>query len=310
MRKKLVAAVLCLVVLLGIPACGAEEETTAETDSGKLQVTVTFNAMAEFAHAVGGDRVAISTIIPDGSEPHDFEPTAQDLVKLSSAAVFIYNGLGMEAWAYNAVSAAQNPSLVAVDASDGAEPILNTDAEASEEHGRYDPHFWLSLKGAELEAKNIRDGFIQADPAGKDEYTQNCAAFIGQLESLYQEYQEKFETVSRKNFVTGHAAFAYLCRDFGLTQNSVEDVYAEGEPSARQLVRLIDYCIQNGVTTIFAEQTASSEVSETLAAEAGAKVKTIYTIENTEDGLSYLERMEANLQEIWESMTGGGGSAA
>lgn len=309
MRKRLAAALLCLAVLLSITACSAQEtETTA--DSGKLQVSVTFDALAEFAKAVGGDRVEISTIIPDGSEPHDFEPTAKDLVRLSTAAVFVYNGLGMESWAESAVTASQNLSLVAVDASDGAEPILNADETTGVEHGKYDPHLWLSLKGAELEAENIRDGLIQADPAGKETYTENCAGFTAQLESLFQEYQAKFETVSRKNFVTGHAAFAYLCRDFGLTQDSVEDVYAEGEPSARQLVRLIDYCIQNGVTTVFAEQAASSEVSDTLAREAGAKVETIYTIENTEDGLSYLERMEANLQEIWQSMAGGGNSAS
>lgn len=89
----------------------------------------------------------------------------------------------------------------------------------------------------------------------------------------------------------------------------MEDIYAAGEPSARQLVHQINCCIQNGIVTAFAEQTASSEVSETLAAEAGAEVKTIYTIENKEDGLSYLEWMEADLQEIGESTAGGVGNA-
>ncbi|MFH1512629.1 MAG: zinc ABC transporter substrate-binding protein, partial [Bacillota bacterium] len=96
--------------------------------------------------------------------------------------------------------------------------------------------------------------------------------------------------------------FGYLCRDFGLTQNSVEDVFAEGEPSAQQLAELVDYCRANGVTTIFAEEMASPEISETLANEVGANVKTIYTIESAEDGLSYLERMEANLYEIYLSL--------
>jgi zinc transport system substrate-binding protein len=75
--------------------------------------------MKEFAEAVGGDKVEITTIIPDGTEPHDFEPDAQDLVSLSSAQVFIYNGLGMEKWADDAVSAADNENLIVVEASDG-----------------------------------------------------------------------------------------------------------------------------------------------------------------------------------------------
>ncbi len=101
--------------------------------------------------------------------------------------------------------------------------------------------------------------------------------------------------------MTGHAAFGYLCRDFGLTQKSVMDIYAGGEPSAQQLTALVEYCKENGVTTIFAEEMASPAVSQTLAAEVGAKVQTIFTMETSEDGRTYLERMEENLLRIHES---------
>ena len=103
-------------------------------------------------------------------------------------------------------------------------------------------------------------------------------------------------------FVTGHAAFAYLCRDFSLKQESVEDVFANGEPSARRLVSLIDYCKANNVRIVFAESAASKEVSETLASEVGARIETIYTIESAEDGKSYLQRMDENLARIAESL--------
>lgn len=121
--------------------------------------------------------------------------------------------------------------------------------------------------------------------------------------SLYNEYSKKFASVEKKSFVTGHAAFAYLCRDFGLSQNSVEDVFAEGEPTAKQLSQLVDYCKSNNVTTVFAEEMASPEVSEALAKEVGAKVETIYTIESAEDGKTYLERMQDNLSEIYSSLS-------
>lgn len=304
--KKWFVFFLCLAAVFSLSACKNQStggtSGTASAGTDKIQVSVTFDAMKEFAEAVGGDRVEISTIIPDGTEPHDFEPKAQDLKTLSTADVFIYNGLGMEMWVDKAISAASNPNLVVVEASKGADPITNTDEGEIAEHGQYDPHLWLSLKGAETEAENIRDGLIQADPNHADEYKDNFSSFVGQLEALYQEYSQEFQTVEKKSIVTGHAAFGYLCRDFGLTQNSVEDVFAEGEPSAQQLAELVEYCKKNQVKTIFAEELASPEVSQTLADEVGATVKTIYTIESAEDGKTYLERVSTNLAEIYDSL--------
>ena len=299
--KKWSILLLCLLAAVALAACGSAQPSAQADD--QLAVTVTFDAIKEFAEAVGGDQVAVSVIIPTGTEPHDFEPKAQDLVGLSSADVFIYNGLGMETWVDDAVSAANNEKLVVVDASTGADAIVNTDEEEIAEHGQYDPHLWLSIKGAETEITNIKDAFVAADPDNKDYYETNCADYIAQLETLFNEYSAKFATVEKKSFVTGHAAFGYLCRDFGLTQNSVEDVFAEGEPSAQQLAELVEYCKQNGVTTIFAEEMASPDVSQTLANEVGASVKTIYTMESAEDDLSYLERMTDNLSEIYESLS-------
>lgn len=299
--KKWSILLLCLLAAVALAACGSAQ-TSAQADD-QLAVTVTFDAIKEFAEAVGGDQVAVSVIIPTGTEPHDFEPKAQDLVGLSSADVFIYNGLGMETWVDDAVSAANNEKLVVVDASTGADAIVNTDEGEIAEHGQYDPHLWLSIKGAETEITNIKDAFVAADPDNKDYYETNCADYIAQLETLFNEYSAKFATVEKKSFVTGHAAFGYLCRDFGLTQNSVEDVFAEGEPSAQQLAELVEYCKQNGVTTIFAEEMASPEISQTLANEVGASVKTIYTMESAENDLSYLERMTDNLSEIYESLS-------
>ncbi len=315
MLKKIVAATLALFLLAGLTACGssggsstsaASSSSASSSASGngeKLNVSVSFNAMKEFAEAIGKDKVTISTIIPDGMEPHDFEPKAQDLVALSSADVFIYNGLGMEAWAEKAISAADNAALIAVDASAGADAIQNTDPAEVSEHGQYDPHLWLSITGAKTELENIKNAFVQADPANKSYYEANYQDYTAQLDTLYQEYSEKFKTVESKSFVTGHAAFGYLCRDFGLQQNSVEDVFAEGEPTAQQLAELVDYCRTNHVTTVFAEEMASPEVSNTLANEVGATVQTIYTMESAEDDLSYLQRIESNLSKIYDSLS-------
>lgn len=304
MFKKILALILCTAVVVGASGCGqtaSAQVTSSKSVDRKLNVSVSFNAMAEFAKAVGKDKVTVSTIIPDGTEPHDFEPKAQDLVGLSKADVFVYNGFGMEKWADNAVQSANNKKLIAVEASKGAEPIKNEDTGEVKEHGEYDPHLWLSIKGAETETKNICDAFIKADNANKSYFEKNRDAFISELEGLYKEYQNKFANVSKDSIVTGHAAFAYFCRDFHLKQNSVEDVFADGEPSTKQLTELVNYCKKNKVTTIFAEEMASPEVSKSLANEVGAKVETIYTIEGAEDNKDYLTRVKENMQKIYGS---------
>ncbi len=305
MLKKILASILCIAALTSFSACsesGSGGKSTPAPTPGKLKVYVSLNALKEFARAVGGDKVDVTAMIPDGAKPHAFEPKAQDVAGLSKADVLIINGLGMEPWAEKTISAAGNKNLITVEASKGVAAIKIEDEEEIKEHGQYDPHTWLSLKCAQTEVRNIRDAFSRADPSNRDYYEKNCESYVSQLESLYNEFSAKFSTAASKNFVTGHAAFAYLCRDFGLSQNSVEDVFSEGEPSPQKLALLVEYCRKNKVTTIFAEEMASPEVSKALAREVGAKVETIYTLAGSEDGKSYLERMRINLSRIYESL--------
>lgn len=309
MVKKLIVLFCTLFAIVAIAGCGGQTDSGEKAVSsdgvsaqGKVYVVVSFNAMKEFAEAVGGDKVEVHTIIPDGTEPHDFEPKAQDLQQLEKAQVFVYNGNGMESWAEKAASSVKNDKLITVEAAKGVEPLKNEDPAEAAEHSQYDPHVWLSLKGAEVEVKNIKDALVKADPANKDYYEKNCDAYVKQLDDLFNEYNKKFQSVQRKDIVTGHAAFGYFCRDFGLTQNSVEDTFAEGEPTAQQMAELVEYCKEHNVKTIFAEEMVSPEISQALANEVGAKVETIYTIEGAEDNMSYLDRMKSNLDKIYASL--------
>lgn len=301
MFRKIPLLLIILVTLVSTTACSSNNSSVDDNDA-RINVTVSFNAMKELVTAIGKDKVSISTIVPDGIEPHDFEPKAQDLINLNKANVFVYNGLGIEAWADDAIQSSDNAALIVVEASKNADLITKTSADALEEHGQYDPHLWLSLTGAKSEALAIKDALVEADPTNKAFYEQNYTDFATALDTLHDTFKAKFDALERKNFVSGHAAFAYLCLEFGLEQNSVEDVFAEGQPSAQQLAELVDYCKANNVTTIFAEELASPEVSNTLANEVGAKVDTIYTIESNEDDKTYLERMSENLEKIYESL--------
>ena len=312
---------IALLSSVNLFAMGAKEIP----DNGKKNVAVTFDAMKELTQAVAGDKVNISVIIPPGMEAHDFEPKAKDLAFLSKADILIYNGLGMEFWLDEAVKAVNNKKLIMVEASSGIEAIKaghhNHDEHGEDcdcevcagqhkhgkghehcHHGEFDPHTWLSLSSAKIMVKNIESALTMADPANAKSYKENASKYIAELDELLKEYIEKFSKVKNKHFVTGHAAFGYLCRDFNLEQNSVTDIFNDNEPNPKELAKLVEYCREHKVKVIFTEELASPLVSKTLAKELGAKVEKIYTIESPEDNKSYLERMKTNLMRIYENL--------
>lgn len=317
MKKKLISLGLILGILVSFAGCGTKD--LEENNGEKLRVGVTINPLKDFAEAIGGDKVEVFSIIPDGSDAHSFDPKPKDLKDLLNTNIFIYNGLQMEEWIDSVLGTIEGQDVKVVEASQGIDTITIAEEEHNHEdedhdheneeahdhdhdHGGVDPHVWLSLGNAVIEAENIKNAFVEVDPENKDYYEANFEKLKRDFTSLYNEYKEKFKDVTNKNFVTGHAAFAYLCKDFGLTQNSIADVFGEGELTAKNLEALINYCKENEVKTIFSESTASEKEAETLAKEVGAKVVKIYSLETKEDNKSYLEGMKYNLETIYNSL--------
>nr|WP_246578244.1 metal ABC transporter substrate-binding protein [Clostridium frigoris] len=278
-----------------------EATSNVKNDKSKLQVVVSFNPLKEFAEAVGKDKIQVTTVIPEGVEPHDFEPKIKDMKSISDADLFVYSGFGMETWVDKTLTSIDNKNLVVVNSSLGISPI-KSGVDEVKEHGQFDPHIWLSLKDAKIQTKNIKNAMVKADKKNEVYYEKNYEEFSKKLDKLYSEYNTKFAGVKNKNFVTGHAAFGYLCRDFGLIQNSVEDVFAGGEPTPQKLKKIVELSKKYEVKVIFMEELASPRVSETLAKEVGAKVQKIYTIESNEDNKGYIESMEDNLSKIYDSL--------
>ena len=280
----------------------------------RLSIAVTFDAMEELTKAVVKDLADVSLIIPEGMEPHEAEPTAQNLIFLTNADVLIYNGFGMEFYLEKVLKAVNNKNLVLVEASKGVKPIeIDYDDHDDDEHdfhhhhdghhhGNIDPHAWLSLQATRIMVKNIESALSKLDKKNAKTYAKNANFYIKELDKLYAEYVKKFKSLKNKTLVTSHAAFAYLCRDFGLVQNSITDVFAEGEPNAKQLVKLVEYCKKHKVKTIFSEEIANQTLAQTLSNEVGGKVVKIYTIETKEDKLPYLMRMKENLKRIYENL--------
>lgn len=287
--------ILLLAALsFAMAGCGSKAPPPEE---GKIPVAVSFGAMEKLTEAIGGDAVSITVLVPDGTEPHDFEPRTGDLITLKESRVFIYNGMGMEHWADKAIRSAGAENQIVVNASEKVTPLLLEDEEEREEHGDYDPHTWLGPQEAKEEALAIRDGLTAASPENRELFMENYEKFARSLDELQEEYRQKLEKAPRKELVTGHAAFGYLARDLGLTQESVEDAFATGEPPARKLIELIQFCRSHGVKVIFTEEMMDPALARTLAQEAGAEAETLSTMEEP-DSDSYLDTMRENLEKI------------
>lgn len=299
MKKKIVLIFSVLLSILMLAGCQTNKSAVSDSSSKadkKLNVVVSFYPIAEFANAIGKDKVEVTTMISDNMEPHDFEPKTKDLEGLINSDIFVYNGAGMESWIekVNDVVTEQNKDLLVVDSS--------KNADLRKEDNATDPHLWLSLKEAKKQCEVIKDAFCEKDSANKDFYQKNYEEFTKEMDDLYDEYSKKFENVKQKDFVTGHAAFGYLCRDFNLEQRSVENLFAEGEPTPKQLEDLVKYCKDNKIKTVFSEEMASPKVSQTLASEVGAEVKPINTLESKSDDDGYIKEMRNDFEEIYQSL--------
>lgn len=292
--KKLISIVAILllspIILLG---CSKDSENDP-TNSDKLQVSVSISPLKEFTEIIGGDKVYVTALVPDNVEAHDFELKTRDTEDLMKKSIFIYNGAGMESWIDDLKEGVGSSNVKFIDSSINSD-VMNVD-------GKQDPHLWLSLIEAQNQCKTIMDALSEADPTNKDYYKENYDKFKVELQKLYDEYKPKFATVKNKNFVTGHEAFGYLCRDFGLEEKSLQDVFGEGEPTAKTYESLADFCNKNGIKIVFSESTEPSKEAKTLANEINGQVVEIHAMESKLQDKTYLEGMRENLDSIYNAL--------
>lgn len=295
MKKFLLKASIILMLPIMLVGCGTQSDKNINNEEEKVNVTVSISPVKEFTELIGGDKVKVTSLIADNVEPHDVDLKPRDFEKLTKSELFIYNGLGMEDWLEQVKEQISEDKIKYVDTSENGNPI-KTD-------GKTDPHQWLSLKEAINQCNNIKNALEEVDPENKTYYEENYEKVKTDFEELYNKYLPKFQSLEHKNFVTSHEAFGYLCRDFGLEQQALNDLFGEGELTAKKIEDLVKYCNDNGVTTIFSEEEDSQKEANTLAKEINGEVKPLYTLETKVEGKSYLEVMKINLEEIYDSMS-------
>lgn len=286
--------VFILVLMMNIfTGCTNDKENVIHN---KIQVAASFYTMAEFARAVGGDYVEVITLVPDGVEPHDWDPSPRDLTRLGHAQIFVYNGL-LEPWAQQAMEALSERSIYAVQAGEGL--YMRAD--------KNDPHVWISPKRAITEVQRIKEALCTVDAKHADIYERNSAAYIEKLQALDKQLIMLGQNAPKKKFITAHAAFGHLADDYGLEQLAVSGLSPEAEPTPADLQRLINIVRKENVHYVFFETLSSPKIAQLLAGETGAKAAVLDPIEGLdEDGrkqnLNYLTIMQANIDALKKAL--------
>lgn len=325
MKKYLLGATL-LVSSIVLGACGTSSSETANSGKKdeKIQAVATFYPMYEFTKEVLGDTGNVQLLIPAGTEPHDYEPSAKDMAKISEADVFVYNSDEFETWADGVKSNSKNTEFI--EASDKID-LMEGDAEGHDHEGEadhddheheseeshddhshnLDPHVWLDPVLAQKEVEEIRDELIEKYPDQKATFTKNAENYIEKLAALDKSYSDSFKGAQNRTFVTQHAAFGYLAKRYDLTQESISGISPDQEPSPSRIAELKHYVDDHGVKVIYFEENASSKVAETLSKETGVKLEVLNPIESLTNkqmdaGETYIAVMEQNLQALKESI--------
>lgn len=262
--------------------------------------------LKEFAHAVSGDWGTVDLLLPPGAEIHTWQPKPSDLVKLSSADVFIYIGTELEPWVDDILRSVKNPDLHVVKASEGLTLLGNEggDDPHDHEHGALDPHIWLDFTNDKKIIDRIAGVLSKVAPDKQAIFKNNANTYKQKLQALDEKYRKNLEKCDQKTIVLGgHAAFGYLARRYRLSQISLYGLSPNSKPTPRQLIEVIDIVKKKGIGAIFFEVNVSSELARVIAEETGAKTLVLnpgasLPRKQKNSGITFLNIMEKNLESL------------
>ena len=297
--KRLFALLLAAALTLGLCGCGPR----AKADDGRLQVVCTVFPYYDFARQIGGDDVDVTLLVAAGKETHSFEPTPLDVITLSEADVFLYNGGESEAWVDDILSAAgeniavtlplmPQVSTLAEEWAEGMEGAHDDHDHDHDGHGHdsdeieYDEHVWTSPVLAKTLCRAICDALCQADPEHRDGYQARLADYLAQLDDLL-----------------------YFCKEYGLDYRAAfHGCASDTEPSLVTLKYLIDKVEDEDIPVVYTIELSSQKVAQAIAETTGARVLTFQSCQTVsrrdmEAGATYLSLMERNVEALKEGLS-------
>ncbi len=274
-------------------------QSTVRSDQN-VKIVTSFYPLYEIAKNIGGEKVTVKNLVPAGSEPHDYEPSPQDIINLHDADLILYNGGGLEAWSGRLIPELQKQGIKTLKQSE----VLKQDLiQENQDQLNPDPHFWLAPGLYEKEADATAQMLITIDPENQSFYQTNLNSYKQKIQSLIEKFTIGLKTCGKRFFVTSHAAFSYLAKDFKLEMIPIAGIDPESEPSAKTLVELTNIVKTKNIKYIFTETLLSPKIAETLAGETGAQTLVLNPLEGLSEkeisaGENYFSVMEKNLQNL------------
>ena len=307
MNRKVTAIVIGLVLVVGFAAVVGylSFKQNEDDQKGKVVIVVSIAPQREFAKAVGGDNVKVTSMVPPGQEPHGYEPTIGQMKDLSDADIYFKMGSGVEfeeTWMYDFEE--QNRDMRIVDGSKGV-VLIPMEYEHEHDHNdtrstrdeKMDPHIWMSPKNIQLMVQNLLEGLMDEDPENAQYYQGNADDYLVKLDTLIGNISKGLEPYRGEKFLVYHPAFGYFAHDFGLVQLTIEE---EGkEPTPQGLVHVIEQAKEEGIKVVFVEPQFDKHNAETIAEEIGGKVITLDPL--AEDYIDNIQEISARLIEAFEN---------
>ena len=298
-------------VLISV-VCGLFSTLSASA-ADPLKVASFSTVLTEIAQEVGGNHVSVAGLVKPGQDPHEYEPTPDDLKQVADAKLILLSGKHLEHY-LDKVQQATGGKAESLSVGD-ALPNLKMKADPDEPQKKAeadrnglidDPHWWNSVVNVEKATTIVRDELIKLDPTNREDYQSNAKSYLAKLGELDKWANRKVAELPRnkRKLVTSHDAFQYLAKDYGFTVYAIEGVSTETEPSDRHIADLIDEIKKQQVKAIFLENTLNPKVTVEITRETGAKIGgTLYADGLGEgDGSTYEGMIKHNITTIVDSL--------
>ena len=315
MKKNIIVPIVILILITGAVFFSLNFKKDNQVKEDKISIVTTLYPLYDFAHEIGGDKVEVSLLLPPGVEAHAFEPKPSDIVKINESDLFIYTGKFMEPWAEDIINGITNKNVKVVDSSIGIElmkeehegeheQVDEHEEEHGHEHNGVDPHIWLGFNNSQIMVSNIAKMLIEKDPINADFYNINASLYIKKLSTLDESYKNTLSTCKTREVVYGgHYAFGYLSKRYNLEYVSAQGFSPDSEPTAKDMIALIDQIKKGNINYVFYEELASPKIAETLSKETGTKLLLLngahnLSKEEMENNVSFLSIMEKNLNNL------------
>ena len=268
-----------------------------------LKVASLSTVLSDVARNVGGDKIQVEEIVKGGVDPHEFVPSPSDVQLVADANLVFVSGKGMEGYLSKLEEGADQKKFVIVGNKIGSSLKLKDEDKTIE-----DPHWWHSVANVRKAADVVRDALMAADPADKDVYTANAAAYQDELDELDKAIRLKVAELARdkRKLVTSHDAFQYFARDYGFRIYPIEGVSTAEEPSTRKVAELLGTIRKEKVKSVFFENTQNPKVISQITKETGATVGGELYADGLGapdgDAATYIDMMHHNVNTIVDAL--------